>query len=102
MIAPTAPYVGGDALLSIARAALRVPVIVNVSVSEVVVPLVAEATSVTEPDSRSAWVTMSVAVQVIDSPGARLSVAGQLSSVALSSLTLNGPVRVTLPLLVTR
>ena len=43
-----------------------------------------------------------VAVQVIDAPGARLAVAGQLSSVALSSFTVNGPASVTLPAFVTR
>ena len=62
----------------------------------------AEAMLVTEPASRSAWVTVYDAVQVIDAPGARLAVAGQDSSVALSSLTVNGPANVTLPELVTR
>ena len=65
-------------------------------------PFVAEATLVTEPASRSAWVIVYDAVQVIDAPGARLAVAGQASSVALSSLTVNGPDNVTLPVLVTR
>ena len=65
-------------------------------------PFVAEATLVTEPASRSAWVIVYDAVQVIDAPGARLAVAGQDSSVALSSLTVNGPDNVTLPELVTR
>ena len=46
---------------------------------------------VTEPESRSAWVTVYDAVHVIDALGARLAVAGQASSVALSSLTVNGP-----------
>ena len=41
------------------------------------------------------------AVQVIDAPGSRLAVAGQVT-VTLSSATVNGPVRVTLPVLVTR
>ncbi len=72
------------------------------SVGEVVVPLVAEAMLVTEPESRSAWVIVYDAVQVMKSPGARLAVAGQVSSVALSSLTVNGPDNVTLPVFVTR
>ena len=42
-----------------------------------------------------------MAVQVMKAPGARVAVAGQDSSVALLSETVNGPVRVTLPLLVT-
>ena len=75
---------------------------VSVSVGEVVVPFLAEATLVTEPESRSAWVIVYDAVHVIDAPGARLAVAGQDSSVALSSLTVNGPDNVTLPELVTR
>ena len=77
-------------------------VTVAVSVGEVVVPFVAEAMLVTEPESRSAWVIVYDAVQVIDPPGARLAVAGHDSSVALSSLTVNGPDNVTLPELVTR
>ena len=62
----------------------------------------AEATLVTEPASRSAWVIVYDAVQVIDAPGARLAVAGQDSSVALSSLDRERPANVTLPELVTR
>ena len=42
------------------------------------------------------------AVHVIDALGARLTVAGHDSSIALSSLTVNGPDNVTLPELVTR
>ena len=52
-------------------------VTVSVSVGEVAVPFVAEATLVTEPASRSAWVIVYDAVHVIDAPGARLAVAGQ-------------------------
>ena len=43
------------------------------------------------------------AVQVTEAPGARLvGMAGQAASRAMSSEMVNGPVRVTLPLLVTR
>ncbi len=92
----------GVAVLTIVNAGDCTAVTVSVSVGEVTVPLVAEATLVTEPASRSAWVIVYDAVQVIDAPGARLAVAGHDSSVALSSLTVNGPDNVTLPELVTR
>ena len=42
-------------------------------------------------------------VQVTEAPGAKLAgMTGQAASMALSSVMVNGPVRVTLPLLVTR
>ena len=64
---------------------------------------VAVATLVTEPASRSAWVIVCDAVQVIDSPGAKLAgAAGQLSSVAMSSSIVNGWNIVVFPVFVTR
>src|SRR5664280_1212637 len=101
MVAPTALYVVGVAVLTIVSAGLATAVTVSVSVGEVTVPFVAEATFIREPASSSAWVIVKLAVQVIEAPGARLVVVGQLV-VALLSLTVNGPARVTLPLLVTR
>ena len=76
-------------------------VTVSLSGFDVTVPLVAVAVFVTEPASRSACPMVYVAVQVIDAPTARLVSAGQVT-VALSSLTVNGPASVTLPLFVTR
>ena len=73
----------------------------RLSVFDVTVPLLAVAVFVSEPASRSAWVIVSEAVQVIEAPGARVAVAGQVA-VAWSSATVNGPVSVTLPVLVTR
>src|ERR1019366_2563325 len=105
MTSPTALYVVGVAVLTIVSAGDWTAVTVLVSVGEVpgVVPKNpwADATLVTLPASSSAWVIVKLAVQVIEAPGARLAVAGQLT-VALSSLTVNGPARVTFPLLVTR
>src|SRR5512143_2131005 len=57
------------------------------------------ATFVTEPASRSACVIVYAAVQVTVAPGARLAAAGHVT-VALSSVTENGPVSVTFPLFV--
>ena len=72
-------------------------VTVSVSVGEVTVPFEAEATFVTEPESRSAWVIVYDAVQVIDAAGARLAVAGQAHPSPCHRLTVNGPDNVTLP-----
>ena len=47
---------------------------------------VTEALLTMLPESRSAWVTTCVAVQVVDPPGAS-DVAGQVMPVALGSLT---------------
>jgi len=58
-----------------------------------------DAVFTTEPVSRSAWVTMWLAVQVIVPFGAMLAgVPGQVGD-ALSSVTVNGAARVTLPVL---
>ena len=77
-------------VLSIVRAGVWVAVIVTLSVADVIgvgllSPLKvklpeAVAVLVTKPASRSAWVAAYVAEQVIESPGARLAVTGQLSS----------------------
>src|SRR5665647_340660 len=100
MVAPTALYVVGVAVLTIVSAGEATAVTVSVSVGELTVPFVAEATFVREPASSSAWVIVKLAVHVIEAPGARLvGVSGQVT-LALSSATLNGPARVTLPLLV--
>ena len=81
---------------------------VALSSFETVPPALALAVLVTEPLLRSAWVIEYEAVQVIDSPGSRkpswlpiVLKAGQLT-VALSSATVTGPARRTLPLLRTR
>jgi hypothetical protein len=71
-----------------------------VSTGEVVVPDVAEAKLVTEPRSRSACVTVYVAVQVRDWVGAKI-VFGQLT-VTRSSVTVTGAVIDTFPVFVTR
>ena len=56
---------------------------------------------VTLPASRSAWVAVAVAVQVVVAPAARLRAALAHSTVAiLLSVIVNGPLRVTLPVLV--
>ena len=66
------------------------------------VPLLALAVFVRLPASRSACVIVCVAVHVMDAPAVpSVAVAGQLA-VALLSATVNGPLSVTLPLLVTR
>ena len=76
-------------------------VTVRLTVGDVVVPFDAEAVFVTLPASRSAWVIVYDAVQVIEADGARVAVGGQVT-VALLSVTVNGPLRVTLPEFVTR
>ena len=48
----------------------------------------------------SAWVTVYVAVQEVVASGARLPEPHAIRPAILVSLTVNGPVRVTLPLLV--
>ena len=58
-----------------------------------------EATLLTVPESRSAWVTVCEAEQVVDAPGVRVE-ATQVRPVAFASVTAT-EVRVTLPLLVT-
>ena len=63
-------------------------------------PAWAAAVLVMEPASMSAWLTVAVAVQVAAAPGARDATTGQ-STETLSSVTVSGPSRVTLPLLVT-
>ena len=69
--------------------------------STAVVPKTAwpEAMFVIDPASRSAWVIVWPAVHTTWSRGARVAVTGQLT-VTLSSETVNGPDRVTLPVLV--
>ena len=67
---------------------------------EVTLPFDALAVLTIRPASRSGWVTTWVAVQVIESPGARLLVGGHVTATLLS-VTVNGPVRVTLPVFVT-
>ncbi len=83
-------------------------VTVSVSSFESTPPALAFARFVTEPAFRSAWVIEYVAEQVIASAGSRkpsplptVLRAGQLT-VALSSATVTGPARRTLPVLVTR
>ena len=91
-------------VLTRVSAALWTALTVSLSVFEVTVAApklaVPEAVLVIEPASRSAWVAVSDAVHVMNAPGARLAVTGQNSSLAWLSDTANGPVRVTLPVLV--
>src|SRR5947207_2386417 len=101
MTLPTWVYVSGLAVLVSERSGRCTAGTVTVSVGEVIGPDVALATLVTEPLSRSAWGTAWAAWQVSDALGARLAAAGQVT-VVLSSLTVNGPFTVTLPLLVSR
>ena len=98
MTVPTLVKVVRSAVLTREIAGAGTDVTVTESLLDVMVPFVAEAMFVTEPASRSAWVIVYDAVHVMLLPGSRVAVAGQLSSVALSSLTVNGPLRVTLPL----
>ena len=81
---------------------------VSVSSFESMPAALALATFVTEPLFRSACVIVYEAVQVTASPGSRklsllptVFTAGQVT-VALSSATVTGPARRTLPVLVTR
>ena len=87
--------------MTIVRALVWTAVTVAVVVGDVVVPFEALAVLVTDPASRSAWVIVYEAMQVIEANGARVAVAGQLV-VALLSATENGPFSVTLPEFVTR
>src|SRR5262249_35467399 len=73
---------------------------VTASVGAGTAPFVAEPAVVIEPASRSACVTACEAVQVNESPGASGVVGGQTTG-SLSSLTVNGPGSVTLPVFVT-
>ena len=95
--------------MSSVRAGLWVASAVSVSSLESVPSALAVASLVTEPALRSAWETVELAVQVMDSPGSRkpsrsptVLTSGQSSSVAMSSSMVTGPARETLPLLVTR
>ena len=87
--------------MTIAKARTWTAITVRLTVGEVVVPLLALAVLVSEPASRSAWVIVYEAAQVIEASGASVAVRGQVA-VALSSATVNGPASVTLPVFVTR
>ena len=80
-----------------------VPLTVSDTVGEVVPGTLADAVLVTEPASRSAWVTVSRPVQVRVAPGARpaAGTAGQETDAMRLSETLTASVRVTLPAFVT-
>src|SRR6478752_584387 len=105
MTSPTAAYVWGSALLTSVRAAVCVACAVAVSVAGVSVPPAgvpsAVALLVTVPASRSAWVTVWTAVQVVVSVGARVVASQTGAGSTLSSLTARSVI-VTLPVLVTR
>src|SRR3954452_11137752 len=96
---PTVLYVAGVADLSSDRVRVWIAVTVSVSVFELIPFACAWATLVTEPEFRSDWVMVYVAVQVSEAPGARPP-AGQVT-VALSSVTVTGPARFTFPVFVT-
>src|SRR5436309_9737035 len=99
MVWPTALYETGLALLTKVSVLVCVAVTVAVASAEVAPLPEAVAVLVIEPASRSACVIVWVFVQPVDAPGASgpLPHANVLS---LSSLTENGPDRVTLPELV--
>ena len=102
MMSPTAENVVGSATLVMARCGAGATAVTVALVRAVLTglpPLAAwpVAVLVTKPRSTSAWTMAYVALHVILSPGARLAgLAGQVTEV-LSSVTLNGPARVTLP-----
>src|SRR6476659_5852236 len=96
-------------LLTSVRAGLWTASAVALSSLEVVPPALAVAVLVRWPALRSAWVTVWLAVQVMDSPGSRLAsrlptvlTFGQVSLAVLLSAIVTGPASDTLPLLVTR
>src|ERR1035437_4860928 len=104
MTSPAAVYVVGLALLARVSPGAWTGLTVSVALSWLeCVPAAddAVATLVTLPAVTSARVIVYDAVQVIETPTARLAVAGQLT-LALSSATVNGPLSATLPLLVSR
>src|SRR5580765_1186650 len=101
---PTLATVVAVEVFSTGRAGVWVAWAVAVSVGGTSVPPagvpVAPAWVVTEPASRSAWVTVWTAVQVVLWPGARL-VTGQLGALSVLSSVTVIPLIVTLPVLVT-
>ena len=90
---------------STSRVALWTALTVTVPWLELIVaaPNVAWALAwlVTEPALRSPWAIVNVAEQLTVALGARVAVGGQVT-VVLSSVTVTGPARVTLPVLRTR
>ena len=88
--------VAGDLINTMEGADARVTVSVSVAESTRLPTKVpcALAILVTEPLVISVFVMVYVAVQVMLAPGTRVAVAGQASSVDLSSVTVNGPLRV--------
>ena len=73
---PTVEYVEGVGVLTIAKARAWTAITVRLTVGEVVVPLLALAVLVSEPASRSAWVIVYEAAQVIEASGASVAVSG--------------------------
>ena len=101
MTSPTAEYVAGNAVLTRVSCGFWMAVTVAVVGRRGHGAVAGLAVFVTEPASRSACVIVWLAVQVIEARGAKLAVA-RAGPVALSSATVNGPLSVTFPLLVTR
>ncbi len=98
MLPPTAGRVSFSALIGWDCLFTVTVAVGGVSVPPVGLPP-AVAILVTEPASRSVWVMVYVAVQVVASVGASV-LFGQLTVAILSSLTVI-PLMVTLPVLVT-
>src|SRR5437870_3913918 len=95
MVWPTALYEAGLALLARLSALVWVAVTVALAGGEVAPLPEAVAVLVIEPASRSACVIMCVAVQLVDAPGVNGPVP-HANVPSLSSVTENGPARVTL------
>src|SRR5215813_10901901 len=97
---PTAEYVVGFADLVRLMRLVCVPVTVAVAWFDVRPLPDAVATLVIEPASRSAWVMVCVAVQLVLPPGASGPLPHGLMMPSLLSLIENGPASVTLPVFV--
>src|SRR5581483_1496060 len=97
---PTASYVVGFGTLMIVSPGVGVVVTVAVAHGLLVRPLPdAQATFVIEPASRSAWVIVCAEVQLVVAPGASGPEPHGEIVPCLLSVIVNGPARVTLPLL---
>src|SRR5207249_2183055 len=95
MVWPTALYEAGLALLTKVSALVCVAVTVTVAGAEVAPLPEAVAVLVIEPASRSAWIGGGACRELVDAPGANGPVP-HANVPSLSSVTENGPARVTL------
>src|SRR5213076_2690338 len=99
MVCPTALYVVGLALLASTRTLFWLPVTVNEAWFEVRPLTEAVALLMIDPASMSAWVIVSVDVQLTHAPNTIVPVP-QLIVPSLSSLTQKGPASAVFPLFV--